>query len=156
MKKEQPVDEKLIYATGHSNGGGFTYVLWAERGDILAAVASVAAAAGRNFMRIKPKPALHIAGENDQLVRFPMQQRTMDTVRKLNGCAEDGKAWAKAGTLVGALYSSKTGTPFVSVIHPGTHQYPSEAPELIVKFFKEQNSPVKNEHAAHTGLIMFE
>ena len=38
LKKDYKVDEKRIYATGHSNGGGFTYLLWAApwrrvRGD---------------------------------------------------------------------------------------------------------------------------
>src|SRR5262249_52351740 len=39
LKKDYKVDTRRIYATGHSNGGGFTYLLWAERGDKLAAVA---------------------------------------------------------------------------------------------------------------------
>ena len=29
MKSEYKVDVKRIYSTGHSNGGGFTYLLWA-------------------------------------------------------------------------------------------------------------------------------
>jgi polyhydroxybutyrate depolymerase len=101
LKKEYSVDDKRIYATGHSNGGSFTYLLWAERGETFAAVAPAAAAAGRSLLRLKPKPALHVAGENDELVRFPLQQRTMEAVRKLNGCTEEGKSWATAGTLVG-------------------------------------------------------
>ncbi|HLK60362.1 MAG TPA: prolyl oligopeptidase family serine peptidase [Chthonomonadaceae bacterium] len=138
LKKEYQVDAKRIFATGHSNGGAFTYLLWAERGDTFAAVAPAAAAVGWSLSRLKPKPALHVAGENDELVRFPMQQRTMDAIRKLNGCDPTGKPWAKAGTLVGTLYPSKSGAPFVSVIYPGTHAFPEEAPVLIVRFFKEQ------------------
>lgn len=143
LKKEYPVDEKRIYATGHSNGGSFTYLLWAERGETFAAVAPAAAVGGINLLRLKPKPALHVAGETDELVRFPAQQRTMSAVRRLNGCAEEGKPWASAGTLVGTWYSSKSGTPFVSVIYPGTHKFPDEAPGLIVKFFKEHESGKK-------------
>ena len=37
--KEGRVDERRVYATGHSNGGAFTYLLWAERGDVFAAFA---------------------------------------------------------------------------------------------------------------------
>ena len=44
---------------------------------------------------------------------------------------------ASAGTLVGSLYPSKAGFPFVSLIQPGAHQYPNEAVELVVRFFKE-------------------
>jgi polyhydroxybutyrate depolymerase len=86
IRDEQKVDEKRIYCTGHSNGGAFTYLLWAERGDIFAAVAP-SAAAYRRFQDLKPKPALHIAGQNDQLVAFSIQQRMMDVVKKLNGCS---------------------------------------------------------------------
>lgn len=135
LKKDYRVDEKRIYATGHSNGGAFTYLLWAARGDVLAAVAPSGAAARRQ-MNLKPKPVLHVAGENDPLVRFEWQKRTMDAVRQLNGCGE-GKPWAEHCT----LYPSKTGTPLVTCINPGGHQFPQEAPPLIVKFFKEHAKP---------------
>ncbi len=137
LKKQYQVDDKRIFVTGHSNGGGFTYLLWAERGDTFAAVAP-AAAFIRASAPLKPKPALHIAGENDELVRFSLQQRMMANVRKINGTEAEGKPWAKSGSLVGTLYSSKTGTPFVSISYPGTHALPAEAPALVVKFFKEQ------------------
>jgi polyhydroxybutyrate depolymerase len=32
MKQDYRVDEQRIYATGHSKGGAFTYLLWAARG----------------------------------------------------------------------------------------------------------------------------
>ena len=137
LKKEHKVDDKRIFATGHSNGGGFTYLLWATRGDTFAAVAPAAAGIGRGLGDLKPKPALHVAGEKDELVPFAFQSRMMAAVRKLNGCATEGKEWAKSGTLVGTIYASKTGIPFVSLIYPGTHKFPPEAPELIVKFLKE-------------------
>jgi polyhydroxybutyrate depolymerase len=137
LKKQYKVDDKRIYVTGHSNGGGFTYLLWAERGDTFAAVAP-AAAFTRDVAALKPKPAMHIAGENDQLVRFPIQQRMMESIRKIDGCEAEGKAWAKSGDLIGTLYPSKTGTPFVSVIYPGPHMLPEGVPALVVKFFKEQ------------------
>ncbi|MCW3052007.1 MAG: esterase, partial [Chthonomonadales bacterium] len=137
LRKQYQVDDKRIYVTGHSNGGGFTYLLWAERGDTFAAFAP-AAAVTRAVFSLKPKPAMHIAGENDELVKFPNQQRTMESLRKRNGCEAEGKAWAKSGTLVGTLYPSKTGTPFVSVIYPGPHALPAEVPALVVKFFREQ------------------
>jgi polyhydroxybutyrate depolymerase len=49
-----------------------------------------------------------------------------------------GTAWEKSGTLVGTKYASKSGTPVVTLIHPGGHVFPKEAPEMIAKFFKEQ------------------
>ena len=127
------VDPKRIYSTGHSNGGGFTYLLWAERGDEFAAFAPSASVAAASVARLKPKPAIHIAGKEDSLVKFPWQQRMMEAVRKLDGCEEAGVPWAADCT----LYPSKSGTPFVAFIHPGTHAFPEAAPALIVRFFKE-------------------
>jgi polyhydroxybutyrate depolymerase len=133
LKTDYKVDAKRIYSTGHSNGGGFTYMLWAERGDTFAAVAPSAAAAPFSMPKLKPKPAMHLAGETDPLVKYEWQVKTMEAVRKLNSCDSQGKAWNEVGT----VYPSPTGTPFVSLLHPGGHQFLQEAPPLIVKFFKE-------------------
>ena len=136
VKADHKIDDKRIYCTGHSNGGGFTYLLWANRGDVFAAVAPSAAAA-RYAADLKPKPCLHVTGEADPLVRPAMQKRPTDAVKKVNGCEATGKEWAKGGDLVGTIYESKGRTPFVALVGPGTHAFPAEAPKLIVKFFKE-------------------
>ena len=81
---------------------------------------------------LQPKPVLHMAGENDPLVRFAWQQRTIDGLRKLNGCGE-GKPWGERCT----LYPSPSGTPVVTYIHPGGHELPTDVPPVIVKFFQE-------------------
>jgi polyhydroxybutyrate depolymerase len=132
LKKDYQVDAKRIYCTGHSNGGYFTYLLWLERGDVFAAVAPSSAAA--KFARqLKPKPSLIIGGSEDPLVKFEWQKLTMAGVRKVNGCSETGEPWAKGCT----IYSSKNGTPEVTFIFPGGHEFNPAAPALIVKFFKE-------------------
>jgi polyhydroxybutyrate depolymerase len=134
MKKDYSIDDKRIYSTGHSNGGAFTYLLWAKRGDVFAAFAPVAAAAGPYFAEAKPKPLFHAASEKDPLVTFAMQDRTLDRVKKLDDCAAKGEEWAK-----GCLrYPSKIGAPVVVFLHDEGHRYPPQAPELIVKFFKEE------------------
>jgi polyhydroxybutyrate depolymerase len=137
LKKDYRIDERRIYSTGHSNGGGFTYLLWATRGDVFAAVAPSAAAAARSMKDLKPKPVLHVAGEKDPLVKYEWQKATMDALRKLNGCDESGTSWDKWCT----LYPSKTGTPVVTFIHPGDHAFSREAPPVIVKFFKQHAKP---------------
>ncbi|MEI2725951.1 MAG: alpha/beta hydrolase-fold protein [Verrucomicrobiota bacterium] len=136
LQADYRVDEKRRYATGHSNGGSFTYLLWAARGDQFAALAPSAAPAGRNLALLKPKPVLHVAGEKDALVKFAWQQQTMNALRKLNDCGE-GKPWAKACT----VYESKRGAPVVTFLHSGAHQFPAAAPALIVRFFQETVAP---------------
>ncbi len=132
LKQDYDVDAKRIYCTGHSNGGGFTYLLWLARGDVFAAVAPSSAAA-RYADKLAPKPALILGGQNDLLVKFAWQKRTMDAVRQVNGCAATGVPWDKPCT----LYPSTGGTPLVTCFFPGGHQFNPAAPALIVKFFKE-------------------
>ncbi|HPA17457.1 MAG TPA: PHB depolymerase family esterase [Verrucomicrobiae bacterium] len=133
LERDFKVDERRIYSTGHSNGGAFTYLLWAERGSVFAAVAPSGSAATQSLPKLKAKPCLHIAGEKDPLVKFEWQKATIEAVRKLNGCDAEGREWEKDCT----IYPSKTGTPFVAFIHPGGHGFPAEAPAVIVKFFRE-------------------
>ena len=134
LKRDYQVDAKRVYSTGHSNGGGFTYLLWAERGDVFAAVAPSAAVA-RYPNRLKSKPAMHLAGEKDTLVKFAWQKAMMEAVRKVNGCEAEGEPW----NVLCTLYPSKGGTPLVTFIHPGGHEFSREAPALIVKFFQEHS-----------------
>ncbi len=166
LKKDYKVDAKRVFSTGHSNGGGFTYLLWAARPDDFAAFAPSAAIARAvipsdalpalaelekklkpnsesGFSRNKkfiPKPALHFAGENDPLVKFEWQRLSILALRKLNQ-SDDGKPWDKDPRCT--IYESKTGAPLVTYIHKGTHAYPQEAPEIIVKFFKAQTGTDK-------------
>ncbi len=132
LKLDYKVDPKRIYSMGHSNGGAFTYLLWIERGDKLAGIAPCAAAA--ILGDIKPMPVFHVAGEDDKLVKFAMQTRTIDRVRKLNECGE-GKPWHDEKWCT--IYPSERGAPLVTCIHPGGHELPDSVPPLIVKFFKE-------------------
>ncbi len=135
LKQLYRVDEKRIYATGHSNGGGFTYLLWAARGEKFTGFAPCAAFLTKDFAQLKPKPVLHVAGENDPLVKFAWQKMMMDRVLKLNQCGE-GKSWHQIEGCT--VYESKVDAPVVTFIHPGNHTFPAEAPAIIVKFFKEQ------------------
>ena len=132
-KELYKVDPKRIYATGHSNGGSFTYILWAARGDALAGLAPSGAASAASLPSVKPIPIMHIAGESDPLVKFEWQRRMMNAVRRINGCEADGQEWEKFST----LYPSKLNTPVIEFIHPGGHEFPASAAPLIVKFFKE-------------------
>jgi len=142
LKDDYNVDERRVYSTGHSNGGGFTYLLWGARGDVFAAVAPSAAAGpgpewNKHLATLRPKPVMHLAGEQDPLVKYEWQQRGIETLRQVNGCDDTGKEWAKGCT----IYASKSGTPVVTLIHSGGHNFPPDAAALFVKFFKEHAKP---------------
>ena len=137
-KAQYAVDTNRVYSTGHSNGGGFTYLLWETRPDVFAAFAPSGAATAR-AATLRPKPVLHIMGDNDPLVKPQWQTMTIEAVRKGNGCDETGMPWEKLGT----QYPSKAGTPVVTFIEQEGHKYPAAAPALIVKFFRQHPAPNK-------------
>jgi len=114
-RRDWKTDPKRVYVTGHSNGGGFTYLLWGTRGDALAAVAPVAAGGAQLLRQAKPCPILHIAGKNDPIVDFKNQERAVEAARRIN----------------------TTNAPVEFVVHNGGHAYPDDAPEKIVTFFKQ-------------------
>lgn len=136
LGKEFRTDPKRVFVTGHSNGGAFTYLLWATRGDKIAAVAPVA---GSNvpavILKLKPKPCLHVAGETDAIVRYAGQKLVMNAVKRTNKVEPDGKPWEKHGTLYPA--KGPDGAAFVAAVHPGGHEYPGWTAGLIAKFFTE-------------------
>lgn len=137
LQKRYAVDPKRIYSTGHSNGGGFTYVLWAERGDIFAAMAPSSALLAKGFMKFKPKPLFHVASPEDPLVKFAWQERMLDYVLKLNGCGA-----LKPDVMGSTSYPSSSGNEVVVYLHHGGHKYPGDvAPGLIVKFFQAHARP---------------
>lgn len=133
MKRVHRVDARRIYATGHSNGGGFTYLLWAERGEQFAAFAPSAAVLSRGARQLKPKPVLHVASPQDDLVKFSWQQRMLELVFRVNGAgAFDPSAMGYR------LYPGRDGCDVGVFLHAGGHKYPSDrAPALIAQFFRD-------------------
>jgi polyhydroxybutyrate depolymerase len=135
IRERYPVDDRRIYATGFSNGGFFTYLLWAKRPQIFAAFATGACTILPAVQITEPRAVFHAAGKNDLLALFADQEKTMAELRKLNGCSEQGESCATGCT----LYPSTKGAPVETFIYPAGHSYPPEASELIVKFFKAQS-----------------
>lgn len=137
LKNNYNVDNSRIYSTGHSNGGGFTYLLWATRSDVFAAVAPSAAVAARVIKLLKPKPVLHIMGDKDDLVKPEWQERMFKQLLTINSCSSVGEKYDTLST----LYPSKTNNPVILYRHPGGHTYPQPANEVVIKFFKSTVKP---------------
>jgi polyhydroxybutyrate depolymerase len=143
MRMVFPVDDSRVYATGFSNGGIFTYVLWGARGKTFAALAPVA---GKKFPGVRltvPLPLLHIAGEQDTNVPFQQQLASIAAAREANGTGEAGHSCGKYCT----DYHSSRGAPVVAYIHPEGHVYPRYASEMIVEFFKQHSRADTQSHA---------
>ncbi len=137
IKGDYQVDDKRIYASGHSNGAGFTYVLWAVRCDNFAAFAPITGAIRPEIQALlKPKPALIVAGETDKIVKFEWQSASIDFVRKLNECGDGVVSHSYLHA-----YPSSIQSPLEAYIHPGNHGYPPESVDAIVKFFHLQVKP---------------
>lgn len=133
LKRQYHIDNNRIYATGHSNGGGFTYTLWAQRGDELAAVGPSAAPTIKALVgMIKPKPCIQVTGTADKVVNPQKQLETFNKVKQLNHCSNDGAVFGLNAT----LYPSATGNPTVLIEHNGGHVLPADEVPVIIKFFK--------------------
>lgn len=125
LKEDYQVDANRVYATGHSNGGSFTYLLWAGRRDQLAAIAPSASIPVPGIRtKLKPMPVMLVAGKKDDLVKFAWQSLAMGAIRKLNGCEEDGSTYAPNCI----IYKSPGGTPVVTRITDGTHKFDPACP----------------------------
>ena len=136
LRADYNIDRRRIYATGHSNGGGFTYLLWATRPNEFTAFAPTATTAGKLTTQLNtPKPAFHLIGKNDPLVKPIMQKLTYNWVLKLNACLKIGIQIDSNIT----HYSSKNGNDVTLFFHEGGHQYPKIANSAIINFFKSQN-----------------
>jgi polyhydroxybutyrate depolymerase len=132
MRQKFSVDDTRVYSTGFSNGATFSYLLWAERGKMLAAIGECA---GRLFPSVHltlPRPLLAIAGKVDQTDPFTLQQQTIETARQENNATGQGQSCGQVCT----FYASTTHTPVKTFIHPGGHVYPPWAAAQIVKFFQ--------------------
>lgn len=146
LEKEYRLDARRLYATGHSNGGSFTYVLWESRRETFAAFAPTASAlwlirglpagAEESVSGGVLRPILHIAGQKDALVKFAWQERTMETLRKINHCGP-GEPWGPGCT----LYPSGDGAPVITYIHRGGHEIPADAATVVAKFFQQSIKP---------------
>ncbi len=133
LRAEPDVDARRVFAAGHSNGGGFAYLLWAERGDTLAALAPSAAALVLPERTLRPLPVLHLGGMRDRLVKFEWQERMIDLVLRVN--RGGGRLASAPGE---AVYPPKDdkGAETVVLLRAGGHRLADDAGERIAAFFR--------------------
>lgn len=137
LEKDFKIDKQRIYATGHSNGGAFVYFLWATRPQVFAAFAPTAASVNKYIKITEPKPAFHLMGEKDLIVRPMLQKFSFNKLIELNECSE--KPYKIEGNI--SYYKGKNGNDLEFYIHSGGHTYPEEANVSIINFFKDYIKP---------------
>src|SRR5262245_18565769 len=134
-RKQYKLDPNRIYAIGHSNGARFANVLWKTRGEKFAAFCSAAAQGGLMIRDAKPRSIFAIAGENDRIVRYDDQVRSIEVYRsvlKTDSSKAVTKGYAK-------IEPGINGTELVTYLHPGGHEFPQNALPLVVEFFKRHS-----------------
>ena len=135
LRERHDIDDDRIYVTGFSNGGMFAYLLWAERPEVFAAYAPVAARLRPSVRPEHPRPLFHVAGEHDRLVRFSDQEDAIQTAIEVNGVGSMTTPCGEGCT----VYGSGTPAPVMTWIHSGAHVYPPRAAERIVSFFRDHS-----------------
>lgn len=131
VDKTYHADPKRRFAMGHSNGGRFTYLLWAERGDQLAAYGPSGSPGWTLVPKLRPASAFFIAGERDPLIPFASQKRTIDALVRKFGVGE----WKGTGLVQWA--EGRDGVRFGSYLHPGGHEYPQAGARATVELFQK-------------------
>lgn len=145
LHQKYSIDNERIYSTGFSNGAIFSYLLWAERSNVIAAIGEVAGRLWDTEHLTQPRAVLAIAGKADTTDPFALQQQTIETDRQADNATGPGQQCpvpngAATGTAC-TRYPSTTQTPVKTLIHPGGHVYPPWAPQEIVEFLKLHKHP---------------
>ena len=135
LQKDYQIDEKRIYAVGHSNGSRFVNVLWAMRGEKFAAFCAVAGSGGLMIQNAPPKSIWLSMGENDPLVPIAGQRMSAEVVKKV--------LKVDAGITNGDIttYKGVKGTELVVEDRNGGHEFPQESIPAMVEFFKRNIKP---------------
>lgn len=133
LPKQFRVDATRIYATGFSNGANFTYLLWAERPEVFAAYAPVAARLRPSVQPSQPKPLFHIAGRRDARIPFADQETAIETARRVDGVTGEGASCGN-GCMI---YGPPRGAAVMTWIHAGGHEYPASTSDRIARFFRD-------------------
>lgn len=120
LRKDHIIDPHRIYAAGFSNGATFTFLLWAERADVVSGFAVCAGALLPTVQPREPRPIIHIAGRADEIAKFELQAQSIKAEHALN---------------------DPTSVPVREVIHDGGHIYPATATRDIVRFLRELPPP---------------
>lgn len=133
LSAKHKIDPSRVYVLGHSNGSRFAHVLWSKRGDHLAAICAACGGGGKLISASPPRSLFVIAGEKDTLVPLKGQMFGVELARTLLQTKTDQAT--KTGFLT--IEPGAGGLELATYIHPGGHEFPTEALPQVVSFFKK-------------------
>ena len=133
VKTKAMVDDKNIFAMGHSNGAGFTMALWNAHPTMFKGL-GVCSGGGKPGDANSPTAFFAQSGKNDPLVSFRGQSLSVNAVKKVNKSVEPGKPWGPNTT------RWEGAAPVVWYVTDGKHELPEEALGQLTKFFVELTS----------------
>jgi len=123
---------------GHSNGSGFTALLWTLRGSTIAATATLSGQPAELEFNIAPVRSMFLMmGRADPLVPFEQQRQAIP--RAQAKLAIDPATATTDGYLTTA--HGPNDVELDTYIHPGGHDVPAEVPPLVVAFFQRHTRP---------------
>lgn len=137
--KNYKIDPSRVYVVGFSNGARFTYLLWAERREKIAAVAAFASQSlsrARLYESFTPMPAMIGQGLRDPNMTFNKAAASFTKVMAVNknDLAEAKRNVKKIGIFTYAGQAG--GAETVQWTHGGGHEPPPNPAKQIVAFFK--------------------
>ena len=124
------VDAKHSYVTGHSNGSGFTWLLYSARNSSFAAFAGVCGGGSALAIPAQPKPVFVIGGSKDPIVPLASVRRYAESLKERNGCAE------KPESSTNGIDKFSGKQPVWTWYYEGGHAMPEGVGKRVVEFFK--------------------
>ena len=115
LRAKYRVDVHRVFAAGFSNGAMFTFLLWAERPNIIRGAGICAGVLPPSVHLREARPVIHIAGRADGVAKFELQLKSIEAEHAVNDPARVGVR---------------------EDIHDGGHIYPDFATAHIVRFFR--------------------
>lgn len=139
LVRERGADPRRVHVTGHSNGGGFCYVLMVERGHLLASAAPSSASAAQHVGEdLLPKiPLLHSGSPRDRVIKWRSQMIAVERARANRGCA----AGAPLKEHPDVIRYPSPRAPVLVFEHDEGHRIPRPQAAITASFFKRHERP---------------
>ena len=129
-------DKRKVFATGHSNGAGFTDTLGCRRGDVLRAIAPVSGIFQENYSEkacIGQVASIIMNGDNDIIVPLSSALFGRDYWKAINSCSSEVSAGVDPSCIEYADCDPDFTVQFCEF--SGDHDWPDFGGEAVWDFF---------------------